>query len=157
MDFIGSFLLRLTAAAVLCGIVRSLSAGSMGSGLMKLLTGVFMLVILISPLKDVTLPQLGGFAGSMSEEAQQIVGGAQEQTRQELQKIIISETEAYILDKAKNFGAELTVEVSVDDSDLPMPCAVTVRGSVSPYARQQLQQIIQSDLGIDLEDQTWIG
>ncbi len=157
MDNIGTFLLRITASALLCGIVRSLPVTGIAAKLMKLLTGVFMLVTLILPLKDIFLPQFGGNLNALKYDAQQIIGSAQTQTRQELQEIIISETEAYILDKAKNLGAELTVEVSVDDSDLPMPCAVTVRGSISPYAKQQLQQIICSDLGIDTEDQKWIG
>ena len=61
------------------------------------------------------------------------------------------------MDKAKSFGAELTVEVRVDGSELPVPCAVRVSGSISPYGKKQLGSIIADELGIALEDQTWTG
>ena len=154
MTELSTIMLGVTAAAILCALLRALPIeGGLGK-LMQVLCGLFMLVTLFS-----------GFTGGVrfdelnfsQLDAHSIVQDAKLESVLTLREIIITETEAYILDKANKFGAELTVEVSVDDSELPTPCAVTVRGSVSPYARQQLQQIIADDLGICVEDQRWIG
>ena len=69
--------------------------------------------------------------------------------------IIKAETEAYILDKASQLNVELSVEVTIDEENIPT--AVTLSGEVSPYARRQLQEIIESDLGIAKENQRWTG
>ena len=69
----------------------------------------------------------------------------------------MEETSSYILEKAKAYDARLEGAVTVDDSAVPAPCAVRIQGSISPYGRQQLQRIIQEDLGIKLEAQEWIS
>jgi len=69
---------------------------------------------------------------------------------------IIDSTRAYILEKAETFGAELTVEVMLDDSSIPVPSGVRIRGNISPYNREKLGSIIQRDLGIPTEAQIWI-
>ena len=75
--------------------------------------------------------------------------------RDSMAEIIKSETEAYILDTARSLQAEVTVEVSVNEENVPD--SVTVSGAVSPYVRRQLQRIIESDLGIAKENQKWTG
>ena len=72
-----------------------------------------------------------------------------------LAQIISEQTEAYILDKAADLHANLHVEVTVGEDNLPT--AVTLSGEASPYARRQIQAIIANDLGISKENQKWIG
>jgi hypothetical protein len=57
------------------------------------------------------------------------------------------------LDKAESLGAELTVEVMLDDSQIPIPTKVRIRGNISPYNREKLSSIIERDLGIPTEAQ----
>ena len=71
--------------------------------------------------------------------------------------IIKEETEAYILDKAASLGVTLSVEVMVEDGNVPRLSGVQLSGQVSPYARQQLSTWISNDLGISKENQKWIG
>ena len=75
--------------------------------------------------------------------------------RDSMADIIKEETEAYILDKAADLHANLHVEVTVGEDNLPT--AVTLSGEASPYARRQIQAIIANDLGIAKENQKWIG
>lgn len=73
---------------------------------------------------------------------------------EEIEKIIIEQTQAYILDKADDFGAGLEVEVFVKDL---IPCSVSISGPISPLAKSQLSRYISENLGIPSEEQNWIG
>ncbi|MBQ8359115.1 MAG: hypothetical protein IJX37_04265 [Oscillospiraceae bacterium] len=158
MIWIRHYLLRLISAALLCGIVNGLlgKKGALGAAV-KLMTGIFMVFTLVSPWVKLQIGDLSGLIGDISASADIAVESGQTDARAALETIIKSKTEAYILDKAKSFGAELTVEVRVDGSELPVPCAVRVSGSISPYGKKQLGSIIADELGIALEDQTWTG
>lgn len=157
MNLLSGILFRVTAAAIICAVLRGLPLSGSIKKLMQILCGIFMLLTVFSVHEAGSLDGCGDILGNVSQQAQDIVQNSKEDTLEQMRKIIIAETEAYILDKAKNYGAELSVEVSVNDSDLPVPCGVTIRGSVSPYARRQLQQIIADDLGIETGEQEWVG
>lgn len=158
MEEIGRYVLTLTAASVLCGIARQLvgEKGTVGS-LLKMLTGIFILFTAISPLISVRLGSVDDFLTNFKVESQQSAAQGRDDAKNVLRDIIIEKTSTYILDKAREYGADLSVEVMVEDSDVPTPCAVTVRGLIAPFAKQQMQAMIRDDLGIPLEEQIWIN
>ena len=86
-----------------------------------------------------------------------VLSGNEESGQKEYSDIIKRRTAAYILDKAKNLGADLMVEVTLNDEIPPVPCAVRLRGIITPYAKKVLSETIFRDLGIKTEEQTWIG
>ncbi|MBQ2785580.1 MAG: hypothetical protein IJF02_03660 [Oscillospiraceae bacterium] len=158
MAWIRSYMLRLICAAVLCGIINRLTGkkGALGTTI-KLMTGIFMIFCFVSPWVDMQIGDISGFFGDVSVSADSAVASGEKDAQDALQAIIKSKTEAYILDKAKSFGAELSVEVRVDGSELPVPCTVLIKGSISPYGKKQLSSIIADELGVALEDQLWTG
>lgn len=158
MDWIREYLLRLICTALLCGIANGLlgKRGTLGTSV-KLITGIMMVLTFASPWMNLQISDTSEFFGGISTDADSFITDGQKDAREALETIIKSKTEAYILDKAKSFGAELTVEVRLDGSELPVPCAVRVSGSISPYGKKQLCNIITNELGIALEDQTWTG
>ena len=158
MDWIREYLLRLICAALLCGIVNGLLSkkGALGAAV-KLITGIFMVITMVSPLLRIRIDNITGYFDGISSDANAAVESGQMDAADALKAIIKSKTEAYILDKAKSYGAEVTVEVRVDGSDLPAPCSVSVSGSISPYGKKQLSSMIADELGIALEDQEWTG
>jgi hypothetical protein len=66
---------------------------------------------------------------------------------------IKEQCEAYILDKAEAFATRISAQFTLDDEMVPVGC--TIRGEVSSYVKEQLSQILQSDLGIPREAQRW--
>ena len=150
------YLLSVVAAAILCSIIMRL-VGKKGalSAIVKLLTGLFLAVTVISPWAKLQIMDFSTYANGLSAQAQDAVEHGQAMAYLETSSIIKSRTEAYILDKAASLGLHLEVEVTVSGSEPPQPSAVTLRGAVSPYAKQQLQQIIAKDLGIPEGSQTW--
>lgn len=158
MDGIREYLLQIVSTAMLCGLVTGLvgKKGALGATL-KLLTGIFMIFTVVSPFATIRVQNFSDFLDELSANSEDIVANGEAMAGDALAAIIKSETEAYILDKAEFYGAELSVEVSVTCSDYPVPCAVNINGNISPYGRRQLQKLITDELGIELEDQTWTG
>ena len=156
MNSVGAYILRLTAAAVICGLISGVvgTKGALAS-IVKLMTGLFLCFSVISPFLKVNVGNLTGYLEDLQVNGDEIVAEGETAVKRELETIIKSKTEAYILDKAASYGAELAVEVSVDSSETPVPNAVRVSGQISPYGKKQLQQIIANDLGIALEAQIW--
>lgn len=158
MGEIRQYLISVTAAAILCGIIQSI-VGKKGmlAAIVKLLAGLFLSLSVISPFAKLRLADITDYTTFLSDDASEAVQAGKMAAQDALAARIKSETEAYILDKAKAWGIELAVDVIISDSDPPVPCAVTLSGGVSPYAKVRLSQMLEDELGIPKEEQAWIG
>jgi hypothetical protein len=47
------------------------------------------------------------------------------------------------------------VEVELSDEEIPVPKTVSVTGKISPYAKKQLSEMMERELGIKVENQKW--
>ncbi len=156
MEGIRAYLLSVTTAALICGIaMRLLSQKGTASNIGKMVCGIFLALAVISPFAKLQLGQLDDLTNQFELEASQAVADGTEQTKNTLQEIIKTRTEAYILDKASLYGAQLSVQVELTQDSIPVPVSVRISGAVSPYAKMQLQTILQKDLGIAKEKQIW--
>lgn len=153
MDAIKEYLLSVTAAAVICGLVTALAGKSDSvSGLLKLLCGLFMCATVIKPAVDVKLDDVYNFTEQLAVNSDLAVSRGEEMATEEMKRIIKDRTETYILDKANALGAEVEVEITLEDV---IPAGVTVTGDLSPFAKSSLAATITQDLGIPPEEQIW--
>lgn len=155
MDAVREYLISITAAAIIAGIVTSLTkkSGSISS-IVKLLAGLFMTVTILSPVIDLPLNGIQFYLDDLSSDAESVSKTGKDTAEGEIKQIITERSRAYILEKAEALGAELEVEVFLQDL---IPCSVEITGAVSPFARMQLSQYIAENLGVSSEDQRWIG
>lgn len=153
MEALGQYIVSVTAAALVCGILQGL-LGRTGPGkLLHLVCGLFLAYTVLGPvgrlrldaLEDLTAPTLE--AATAAVEAGTLYADEARRTR------ITEALEAYILDKAKALGADVAAEVRLDEEGLP--AAVTITGALAPRERQQLQSAIALELGIPKERQQW--
>ncbi len=157
MDSIRTYLLGVIAAAIVCGIVTRLMGEKGTRGAMaKLICGLFLAFTVIRPVANLNIGSLTDFAADFSQAGADAVALGQSMTKEALAASIKQRSETYILDKAKELDVTLQVEVTLSKEDIPTATAVRLTGKVSPYAKGKLQAIIQQDLGIDKEHQTWI-
>lgn len=156
MDGIRRYLLTVTAAALVCAIAGTLfDKKSAPAAVIKLLCGLFMTFCVISPCMDLELMDFSAFTGSFSDEAAAAVSDGKSMAFNARADIIKEQTRTYILDKAQTLNLEIDVEVILDSSDIPAPCAVILRGAASPYGKEVLGQYIESNLSIPKENITW--
>lgn len=155
MDVFKDYLLSVTAAAVLCGIIKEwVGKTSSASGLIKILSGIFMACTLIAPLHIMDFSELAYSGQSFAAEAEAAASIGKEMAFSEIHTVIKSKSETYILDKAAEMGVDVNVVVTVEDL---APSAVLIQGAVSPYAKSNLSEWIVEQLGIPKEEQTWTG
>ena len=156
MQAIGEYILRVTAAAILCAILRRmLDKKKTPDAVGKLLTGIFMTYTVLSPLVDFSVDPMNGIADAYRQEAQAAVQAGETETAQALHERIKKQVEAYVLEKAQDLGAQVQVTATLSDDFYPVPRSITIQGAIGPYAKTRLKQIIKDDLGIGEENQIW--
>lgn len=154
MNALASYILTVTAGAVLAAIIRQLAgSGTMGT-LVKYLAGLFMALTVLSPLVDLQLPDLGSWLEAYRIEGKAASAAGEEAAGEAVRERITRATQTYILDKAAACGVDAEVEVHLDDEGIP--AAVTLRGDFAPAVKKRLAQMIRVELGIGEEVQNWI-
>ena len=156
MTGLSSYFLSVISVAVIAAIVKRLM-GDKGTAaaIGKLMTGMVLTFAIISPLIDLNISDMNSLIDAYAYDAQQAVQNGIQISRDSLAGSIKEKTEAYILDKARQYEAKLTVDIALSNDTIPKPKSVTIQGNVAPYAKSALQNIIYTDLGIDKEHQLW--
>ena len=158
MDGLRQNLIAVTAAAIICGIVKSIADEKTVAGTVtRLIAGLIMAITVLSPVVELELGELPVLSGNLVADAKAAAAEGEEMAAAEVNAIINEQLQAYILDKAADFGAELEVEFLMPDDGSVQPDGIILQGTVSPYAKTRLQQIIAQDLEIAKENQQWIG
>ena len=155
MNAIRDYLISVTAAALISGIVIGISkkSGSI-STIVKLLAGLFMTVTVLYPIVDIRLSEAQFYWEQLSLDADYAASIGKNAAEQEIKQIITDRSCAYVLKKANELGADIQIEIILEDL---IPDSVRISGAVSPYVKQQLSNYIATNLGIPLEDQLWTG
>ena len=157
MENLRQYVISVTAAALICGVITSMVKKGGAGELIRMLCGLVLSITVLYPISGLHLDSLSFDLFSSVQEGERIAAQGEKITRQSIADIIKSETEAYILDKAAALEVNLTAEVTLSEDDIPVPVGVTLSGNLSPYARSQLTNVIEKDLGIPKEYQLWTG
>ena len=156
MEAIRQYLLCVVSAGIICAVILKI-VGEKGllSSAIKLLAGLFMSITVISPIVKLQIDDFSDYLYEIETDSQGIVADGISVANDEKTKIIKQNLESYILDKASSLSVSLDAQITLSASDAPYPYSVILSGDISPYKRQQLQQIISNDLGIPEERQVW--
>lgn len=156
MAELGRYILSVTAAALILGILSSmLDQKGSTAALLRLVGGLFLTFTIIQPVAGFDMADIAAFAEDFYAEGEAAAASGEWIASQERSAIIKEGVTAYILDKAEAYGTCLTVEVSLDEAEIPVELRIS--GHVSPYAKAKLESTIETDLGISKENQLWTG
>lgn len=151
------YLLSIIAAALFCSVVYGfLDKKSSYFPIIKLICGLFITITAISPLTNISIPDISEFIGDTKFDADQLIKEGQTATYESMSSIISENLESYILDIANEVGADIEAEIILDEQTPPSPQSVKITGKVSPYVKQRLQKTIREQLGIPEEKQLWM-
>lgn len=152
MTDLGQYVITLSCAALIGGILCGLLGDCVGKELLKLLCGLFLTLCVLKPILEIDLTEITENFLTFSEEATAYSELGQGMAEEAFSEIIKQETEAYILDKAAALRAEVTAEVMVAEG---IPVGVRLTGNLSPYSKARMESILETELGIPKENQLW--
>lgn len=155
MEGIRAYILSVTAAAILCALVCTLAGkGNTLSTLIRLLSGIVLAAVVVSPLVDSSSINLKQFLHQLDLDAADAVNAGITISKEQTSVRIRDSLEAYILDKAEELSADISVELTLAEDTLE-PIEVTLEGNISPFAKNELETMIRQDLGIPREAVKW--
>lgn len=154
MENIRQYILSVIAAALICGVVNGISKKGKYHAVIKLISGLFLTITIISPLTDLQFPDPSSYFDNLSLEGDSIVASAQAAAEEEQLKLIQTRTEALILEKAESLNADISANVLLSEESM-IPQEVELSGAVSPYSKKMLTLYIAENLGINEENQIW--
>lgn len=158
MEKLSGYILSVVSAAVITGILNSfLDQKSAQAALIRLMGGLLLCFVVISPAARLDFSRVEEFFEEYSLMGEAAAASGDNLAREELESIIKAEVEAYILDKAAQYQGTLSVEVTLSTDGMAVPVGVKLQGDISPYGKIQLQQMMETDLGIAKENQVWNG
>lgn len=158
MERIIQYLITVTAASMICGILGSFfgKEGALAAAC-KLLSGLFLAFAVISPLVDIEWSGLLRYFSSITADADAVIAWGEDLAQKETAQIIKTRAEAYILDKASSLEADITVTVTLSTAEPYEPVSAELSGSISPYGKAQLSKYMEDELDIPKEAQVWTG
>lgn len=157
MDIIRDYAVTIIATGLICSIISNLLHSGTAKSIVRMVCGIILTLTVIAPLRKADFSVHYPAATFFSDSAAEASAGGEDLSHEAIQKIIKEKTEAYIQDKAAELHADITAEVTLTMDDLPLPKEAVISGSISPYAKQQLEKILETQLGITKEHLEWTG
>ncbi len=155
MDWLKQYIISVVAAALICSMISCLFEEGAGNTVLQMLCGFVLTIAILSPLRNVDFSMPKQWGNTISEAGEKAVSTGVELAQDAKNAIIKQQAEAYILDKATQWNADITVEVIVEDGDTITK--VIIGGILSPYAKVSLEEMLVSDMGVPKENQVWTG
>ena len=140
-------------AALICAVVQQFGGGQ-GQGMRRILCGVFLAAVLLGCAAKIDLSDAWREMDGFSRDAAAAVELGQEQASRMKFSIISEQCEAYIMNKAADFGAQVEVSVTLDP-ETGLPSAARITGALTPWVKQTLSGEITQALGIEKEALDW--
>ena len=154
---IRQYMMTVFCVVALCGLVQMILSSGVAGSLVKLLCGLIVTVTVLQPLiKDYSFRWKLEWEDLIKGKEKAIAGG-EEYAAENISNIITQRIQTYILEKASALGTNVDVAVQVQREQPYLPKTVEISGTVSPYAKQQLMNAIEAELGISKEEQIWIS
>lgn len=156
-EFFHSWLLSLVGAAVVCAMAVALTPSGRPRRITSLVCGIVMIIALISPLRRFDVSLYSREVQKYRQAGQDIAANG-EKINEELSRTIIEQDcEAYILDKAEllDSGAAIDITARWDTQGFWYPYEADIGGALSDSQKKTVAGLLESDLGIPLDRQTW--
>ena len=156
MGFVRSWLLGVTAAALVLALAETLAPEGAVKKVCRLAGGLALLLAAAGPVAGVLNGDpLTQAVDGWRSRTQSVEQELEERNEQLYLAIIEEETAAYVMDKAREFGFECDVEVTFgyDEKAVPCPWEVAARGEWTPERRARLGRLLEEELGVPAQRQ----
>jgi len=159
MELVRTWLMGITAAALIASLADSLSPEGAVKKIGKLASGLLLMVAILNPLMELDHAVLASAMVDYQLKSE-TYSAALESENQRLMKSIIEErASAYIQDKAGELGIVCTAKITCrkDGSENLYPAYAVIYGNLSLEQKKTLSRIIEGDLAILTQNQRFEG
>lgn len=155
MELVRTWLLGITAAALIAALADSLSPEGTVRKIGKLASGLLLMVAILNPLIEFDHAVLASAMMDYQLESETYSKALQIENHRLMKAIIEEQAGAYIQDKAAELGIVCTVEITCrkDDSENLYPAYAVIYGSLTREQKESLGRIIEGDLAISAQNQ----
>ena len=156
MGFVRSWLLGVTAAALVLALAEALAPEGSVKKVCRLAGGMALLLAAAGPvLEALDGNLLAGAVEGWRDRSQRYERELEENNERLYLAIIEEETAAYVMDKARELGFECAAEVTYgyDENGVPCPWEVAARGQWAPEQRARLERLLEEELGVPAQRQ----
>ncbi|MBQ2412932.1 MAG: hypothetical protein II313_05865 [Anaerotignum sp.] len=149
------YAISVICSCVTCGILSSFFSESAMKPLIKVLCSLFLIISVIVPFSNLDISELFFPAFEEMIDTEVILSHGEAIAREEAEKRIKENCEAYILNKAKQLGGNIMVAIQLNEESIP--AFAEIEGEYTEDIRRQLEISLESELGIAKENQQWTG
>lgn len=154
MGEIPGYILSVVCAAVLCGTIGMLfDKKNTVSGAVNMVLGLIMTVVVLKPIINTKPFELDAYWNSLQQEREHVLNEGSEYAKLSQEEFIKEKVESYIVEKTDSLGANVVVDVSLNEENLPV--AANFSGSILPYLKLQVEDYVQRNFAIEKECITW--
>lgn len=157
MELIRSWLLGVTAAAMIAAIADAMAPDGAAKKICKLASGLLILLAVLKPVLSLDTVDLSKALTEYRIETQGYSAALKMENIRLMKSIIAEQTGAYIQDKAAEFGITCEAEVTccVGEDEIPYPASVTVYGDLTQQQVETLGRAIEENLAISVQNQQY--
>lgn len=153
MDSWKQYIYTVLICVCISSVITQMISDSRQKSLIRMICGVILAVTVLQPLSRLRWEDLGFFSPRNRDSAQFWTARGEDLARKATAEVIKSSCETYILEKAELLGADISVQISLDEDQMPVSAVIT--GRIGSDQQRQLQNILTTDLGLPKENQTW--
>ena len=150
---------QLCAVSIFCGAAINITPEGGVRRIMQLLCTAALTMAILSPIKEIDF-DIYALETARLREAEAAINESAERIDDRLNRAVIEEQcEEYILDKAKELGADVSavkVQAQWNLDGLWVPYSAEINAPDTGSAKAALEGVIQNELGIPAERQMWM-
>lgn len=151
LETLRAWIFKIIGASVLSSVALSVTLSPKMKRVVSLCCSFLAAAVLLSPLAGISGDTFS--LSGLNESALLRTSVLEERNAELRASIIASDCEAYILNKAAELGAQVSVKVTLAEDGAPFSCEVmSDSGGAVKFA---LSETIAKDLGIPLSRQYW--
>lgn len=155
IETLRSWIIGVIVAVLVCSFILEVTPDGRVKAVVRFACGIMVSIALVGIVMDFDYGSLSMYLAEYRENANNVALSAAENASKETRFIIEEKCEAYILDKAENSDISVSVSAKWSDNGYWYPYEVQISGAISESDRETLTRIIESELGVPEENQTW--
>ena len=157
LEAVGQWLAGITCAALVAAMADRLTPPGPVRRIGRLTCGLVLLTVLLAPLLPLRGDVLSRALAEQRLELEDYRAALEAEDRAAMKTIIEERCAAYIQDKAAALGIECAAAVEAEDGEgWPVPRRVTVSGPLTQGQLEELAALIEAELAVPAEEQTYI-